>query len=60
MVSDHEIFERTTEFINTPVSVFSANQTIKGTHINNHFLSFIYFINLKLKQQFNLELRCIN
>ncbi|XP_026804178.1 uncharacterized protein LOC113547843 isoform X1 [Rhopalosiphum maidis] len=36
MVSDHEIFERITELMDTPVSVLCTNRTIKGVSINIH------------------------
>jgi len=38
LVSNHDIFVKTNEMMDTPISIYFTNQTINGMHIiNNSF-----------------------
>lgn len=47
LVSDHNIFVKTKEMMDTPISVYFTNQTINGMHIINSL--FIFYLCFELK-----------
>lgn len=42
LVSDHEIFVKTKEMMDTPISIYFTNQTINGMDIINNYRFFFY------------------
>jgi len=48
LVSDHEIFVKTKEMMDTPISVYFTNQTIYGMDIINNY-NFFFYISYELK-----------
>jgi len=47
LVSDHNIFVKTKEMMDTPISVYFTNQTINGMNIINNY--FIFYLCYELK-----------
>lgn len=47
LVSDHNIFVKTKEMMDTPISVYFTNQTINGMNIINN--CFIFYLCYELK-----------
>lgn len=47
LVSTHNIFRSTDLLMDTPISVYSTNQTINGKHIENYCFIFYLCYNLK-------------